>query len=778
MKNRSDIITEAQFRKILSESVRCILNEDVESSGMKAAVNFLIQQGQTKEQAQQIFNSLRNDIPSVRLPLYTNANGREKGTYKFAIGVERMYLNGELSDGQTIMKLNKTLKLLANGHADEYDANLNNMSAQELNRRFETAAASELQNDVEDVSSEEYTPNGYTVVRIPDFETSKQYGDYTSWCVTHYENMYNSYTSDGMGLFYFFLKDGFEEIKPVKGEACPLDEYGLSMIAVSVNMDGSLNTVTCRWNHDNGGNDNIMDAKQLSRAVGMNVYSVCKPYTREELHAKGIIPFDEVQDLLDNGTPPKKIFNVMNSFREEIALVGLNNKWNYINTEGKLLSNQWFDWADDFKEGFGYIELNNKKNFINTEGKVLSNQWFDWAFSFKEGFARVELNEKRNFINTEGEILSNQWFDGVDNFKEEFARVYLNGKCNFINTEGKVLSNQWFDNTSHFKEGFAIVELNNKYNYINKEGKLLSNLWFDNATWFYEGIAIVVLNGKHYKLNQKGELINDNINETKTTKYMKQKKTITESQLKKMIVESVKSILKEGDFNNFQADCRFWLEQLKKYGSVTITFDNPEMIQERLDYFIACCHENGLNPHGGAITKDENGNFQRVFYIDKPNTISESQLRNIIAESIRKVLKENYYENDIDETSIRDQALTVITQMEHEGLPIKWRAVAERMGFRLNTLSQDDLETMKSGIELAMHDCINPQWETVNEADRHKPGYYAKYNKEHPERLERGYTKGYRDGKYSKGKKNTGLDAAIERKLAQYHDDDYEYDSI
>lgn len=35
--------------------------------------------------------------------------------------------------------------------------------------------------------------------------------------------------------------------------------------------------------------------------------------------------------------------------------------------------------------------------------------------------------------------------------------------------------------------------------------------------------------------------------------------------------------------------------------------------------------------------------------------------------------------------------------------------------------------------------------------DRHKPGYYKKYNQLHPERLERGYTKGYVDGKYSNG---------------------------
>ena len=44
--------------------------------------------------------------------------------------------------------------------------------------------------------------------------------------------------------------------------------------------------------------------------------------------------------------------------------------------------------------------------------------------------------------------------------------------------------------------------------------------------------------------------------------------------------------------------------------------------------------------------------------------------------------------------------------------------------------------------------------------DRHKKGYYHKYNQEHTERLERGYTKGYIDGKVSNGvkeKQNTTI---------------------
>lgn len=121
----------------------------------------------------------------------------------------------------------------------------------------------------------QFTKNDeYDIIEVPDYETASKYGKYTSWCITHYSNIYDSYTTEGMGTFYFLLKKGFENVKEVHNGDDPLDEYGLSMIAVSVNANGSLNTCTCRWNHDNGGGDGMMNTEEISRLIGMNFYNV------------------------------------------------------------------------------------------------------------------------------------------------------------------------------------------------------------------------------------------------------------------------------------------------------------------------------------------------------------------------------------------------------------------------------------------------------------------------------------------------------------------------
>ena len=65
--------------------------------------------------------------------------------------------------------------------------------------------------------------------------------------------------------------------------------------------------------------------------------------------------------------------------------------YNFINKEGKLLSDEWLEWADDFFEGFALVQREDKLyNLINKEGKIISNEWFEFVHCFEYGFADVE----------------------------------------------------------------------------------------------------------------------------------------------------------------------------------------------------------------------------------------------------------------------------------------------------------------------------------------------------------------------------------------------------
>ena len=200
-----------------------------------------------------------------------------------------------------------------------------------------------------------------------------------------------------------------------------------------------------------------------------------------------------------------------------------------------------YDFVGNFYNGYARVELNNKYNFIDVQGNLVSpNQWFDWISDFHDGYARVKLNNKWNLIDTQGKLVSpNQWFDGVvDYFSNGYAMVKLNNKWNLIDTQGKLVSpNQWFDGVGRFTYGYATVKLNNKWNLVDTQGKLFSpNQWFDDIGDFSNGYATVKLNGKWYKIDTKGNIV---------TTMNEHTVVITKSDIKNMVMECVSKIIKE-----------------------------------------------------------------------------------------------------------------------------------------------------------------------------------------------------------------------------------------
>ena len=501
-------LTYNDLRNIIIESVqRVLISESQESASIKEAVKLIMDRlGYSKEQAD---NFVRIDL-RASFPILRSKQGG-----KFILGVTRMYLDRQISDASTISSLNQTLKYIVTpAHYNEYDRNLNGLSAQQLIDRFKQARTDDLEKDKAELGTAQYTENPeYEIVRIDSFEQAKQYGEYNDWCLAQPNGKYNydQYTSDGVNQLYFILRDGFENEPRVKGENAPYDSYGLSMMTVIVDPEGMMTQSTTRWNHENNSNDSAFTPKQISEIIGRNFYEVFKPNTKFK---------DAVTNALKrlrNGESIDEIFDVVRAIKNGSFIVELFEKQNILTPQKAFKYQKWFDFVGGFKEGLATVNLNGKSSFINTNGELIGNGnlWFDFVWSFKEGLAKVKLNGKWSFINTKGELIGDGkvWFDSVREFDEGLAKVRLNGKYSFINTIGALIGNGnlWFDDAWRFNEGFAMVNLNHKYSFINTNGELIGdgNLWFDYVIDFAEGLARVELNGKYSFINTNGELIGD-----------------------------------------------------------------------------------------------------------------------------------------------------------------------------------------------------------------------------------------------------------------------------
>ena len=63
-----------------------------------------------------------------------------------------------------------------------------------------------------------------------------------------------------------------------------------------------------------------------------------------------------------------KKYDYEGSFNEELATVGINGRYGFIDKEGKEIIELKYDWIDDFHEGLAAVGLDNKYKFIDKRG--------------------------------------------------------------------------------------------------------------------------------------------------------------------------------------------------------------------------------------------------------------------------------------------------------------------------------------------------------------------------------------------------------------------------
>ena len=461
-------LNEEQQRKLI------ILTESQESKSISAAKKLVMQRlGYSEQDADEFVRvKLRGDLPALRTP--------EGG--KFILGATRMFVNGELRDANIIVNLNATLKLIASeAHINEYDRNLNGESARTLIDRFKGARGSIISKTMETLNSMSFDgPSRYNIVRIDSFKEARQYGQYTSWCVTHYENMFDNYTCDGMNQFYFCLRDGFEDEPEVPGEGCPLDDYGLSMVAVCVDGDGALSTCTCRWNHDNDGNDNIMDEIEVSKLIGQNFFSVFKPNTKWQDGIAAIMSQIEKRETIT--VENCRVYGYRDLDSKGYCIVAYVGKCNIVTSDNRLLSEEWFDNIDDFHEGWAKVKKGVRQNFINMDGQFLLKEPATEVSNFENGFAQVcYYNVDQDYYDEE---------DIADADADDFS-------YNLVRTDGSFLLNEPAEFIDLPREGWSLYKYDNEYNFINDKRELISDTWFRFAYSFSDGLAQVAICDKN-----------------------------------------------------------------------------------------------------------------------------------------------------------------------------------------------------------------------------------------------------------------------------------------
>lgn len=216
-----------------------------------AAVKLLMGAGLAENDAKFFVDNIESRIPSMK-----------DGMRKYLQGIIRWIVEGQIDPNEPsdLLKINKLLRVMKNSPAYEfYDENFNGDSFEQVQQTLNI----EL-----DESEEDLRQGSYSIISIGSFEEALEYKKYApDWCILNSEKAYDEHTFNGSGKFYFCLREGWKDEKPIPGNNYPYDNYGYSIIAVSVDADGNITSVTSRWNFDDG-RDNFLTVALLSKVLG------------------------------------------------------------------------------------------------------------------------------------------------------------------------------------------------------------------------------------------------------------------------------------------------------------------------------------------------------------------------------------------------------------------------------------------------------------------------------------------------------------------------------
>lgn len=184
----------------------------------------------------------------------------------------------------------------------------------------------------------------------------------------------------------------------------------------------------------------------------------------------------------------------VSGFNDHLFLVEVNEKWGYMNDEGKMSIQAVYDNGTDFNDGFATVKKGTQFLIVDLKGREIpvSTPALD-VRSFSEGLAPIRTMDKKfGFVNTNGELAIPSQFESVGYFTNGLAWAKtFDKKVGYIDKTGQWVIKPEFEAAKEFDavSGLARVKKGEKWCYVNQDGNVLEVS--DTEDWgdFSEGLA-------------------------------------------------------------------------------------------------------------------------------------------------------------------------------------------------------------------------------------------------------------------------------------------------
>jgi hypothetical protein len=201
----------------------------------------------------------------------------------------------------------------------------------------------------------------------------------------------------------------------------------------------------------------------------------------------------------------------MKGFNDGFAAVEINEKWGFLNTEGKLAIPAIYDKVTIFNDGYAAVQRDGK--FFSVDGNSaefpVDIPGIEDLNDFSEQLATFRLaDDKVGFVDGTGKVVIEAKFQAAGDFRGGLAWAKNNaGLVGYINPQGAWVIEPKFEAGKNYnaQSGLARVKTAETWAYVNAKGEMM--VMNDSESWddFSCGLARGKKGGKFGFFNAKGE---------------------------------------------------------------------------------------------------------------------------------------------------------------------------------------------------------------------------------------------------------------------------------
>ncbi|MES2734384.1 MAG: WG repeat-containing protein [Bacteroidota bacterium] len=160
---------------------------------------------------------------------------------------------------------------------------------------------------------------------------------------------------------------------------------------------------------------------------------------------------------------PSSQFQELQVMHEERSGVRINNKYGFIDKEGRLRIANRYEGITPFSEGMAGIQIKGKWGFIDKAEALRVQPYYEEVRLFKHGVAMVRRGKFWGFVDKNGREVLKPQYDTLAILPNRRCLITKNGKTGLINEQGKELFIPKYDYLSDLGNGFVILGIKNKF---------------------------------------------------------------------------------------------------------------------------------------------------------------------------------------------------------------------------------------------------------------------------------------------------------------------------